>query len=50
MVYTLSDEAMEYARAKNQQALSLLLKCKEEDKFVPYGLEGTQTIELGDLY
>ena len=50
VVYTLSDEAMEYARAKNQQALSLLLKCKEEDKFVPYGLEGTQTIELGDLY
>ena len=50
VVSTLSDEGVDYARAKNQPALSLLLRCQEEDKFVPYGLEGSQTIELGDLY
>ena len=49
-VYTLSDEALEYARARNEQALDLLLKCKEQDDFKPYNLEGVQVVELSDLY
>jgi len=49
-VYTLSDEALEYARARNEQALELLLKCKEQDDFKPYNLEGVQVVELSDLY
>jgi hypothetical protein len=49
-VYTLSEEALEYARARNEQALDLLLKCKDKDDFRPYNLEGIQTVELSDLY
>ena len=49
-VSTLSDEALEYARARNEQSLELLLKCKEQDDFKPYNLEGVQVVELSDLY
>ncbi len=49
-VYTLSDEALKYAQARNEQALALLLKCKDRDDFKPYNLEGIQTVELTDLY
>jgi hypothetical protein len=49
-VYRLSDEALVYAQAKNEQALELLLRCKEQDDFKPYNLEGIQTVELSDLY
>lgn len=49
VIYTLSDEALKYAQAKNQQALQLLLRCQNEDDFKPYNLEGVQTIELSDL-
>ena len=50
MVYTLSDEALVYARQRNEQALDLLLKCKDKDDFKPYNVEGIQTVELSDLY
>jgi len=30
--------------------LDLLLRCKEQDDFKPYNLEGIQTVELSDLY
>ena len=49
VIYTLSNEALKYAQAKNQQALQLLLRCQNEDDFKPYNLEGVQTIELSDL-
>ena len=49
-VYTLSDEALEYARARNEQALDLLLKCKDKDDFRPYNLDGVQVVEISDLY
>ena len=50
VVYTLSDEALVYARQRNEQALDLLLKCKDKDDFKPYNVEGIQTVELSDLY
>tara|TARA_R100000329_G_scaffold28972_2_gene26697 strand:+ start:1211 stop:1987 length:777 start_codon:yes stop_codon:yes gene_type:complete len=50
VVYTLSDEALVYARQRNEQALDLLLRCKDNDDFKPYNVEGIQTVELSDLY
>ena len=49
-MYELSKEALAYARSKNEQALATILACEQEQDFKPYGLEGTQQIELGDLY
>ena len=49
-VYTLSGEAMEYGRSRNEQALHTLLACKENDRFEPYNLDGVQIVELSDLY
>mgnify|MGYP006405942595 FL=1 len=48
--YTLSKEALEYGRAKNEQALNLLLRCKESGEYKPFNVSGFQTIELSDLY
>ena len=50
VVYEMSDEAMLYARSKNEQALATILSAKESDNYSPYNLDGVQTIELGDLY
>jgi len=50
VVYEMSDEAMLYARSKNEQALAAILNAKESDDYRPYNLDGVQTIELGDLY
>jgi exodeoxyribonuclease VIII len=49
-VYTLSDEAVEYGRAKNEQALKTLLRCKENDDYRPFNVSGVQVVEIGDLY
>ena len=49
-VYSMSAESLEYGRSRNEQALDLLLKCKENNEYKPYNLEGVQTIELHDLY
>ena len=49
-VYTLSPEAVEYGRAKNEQALKTLLECKDKEDYKPYNVSGVQVVELGDLY
>ena len=49
-VYTLSEEALEYAKARNEQALELLLRCKDKDDFRPYNLDGVQVVDITDLY
>ena len=49
-VYTLSDEAVEYGKAKNEQALKTLVDCKDNDDYKPFNITGTQTVELGDLW
>ena len=49
-VYTLSDEAIEYGKAKNEQALKTLLDCKDNDDYKPFNVTGTQVVELGDLW
>ena len=49
-VYTMSAEALEYGRARNEQALSMLLECKAKDEYQPYNLVGEQIIEITDLY
>jgi len=49
-VYTMSDEALKYGQAKNEQALKIMLDAKEENSYKPYNIEGIQTVELGDLW
>tara|TARA_R100001163_G_C5045042_1_gene182457 strand:+ start:674 stop:1447 length:774 start_codon:yes stop_codon:yes gene_type:complete len=49
-VYSMSTEAIGYARAKNEQALAMILDCEKSGKFTPFNLDGDQTIELTDLY
>ena len=49
-VYTLSDEAIAYADAKNEQALAIGLACRENDIYLPYNQEGVKEFDLGDLY
>ena len=46
----MSSEALEYGRAKNEQALHRWLEAEKNDNYNPYNLEGPQIIELGDLY
>ena len=50
VVYTMSDEALKYGQAKNEQALKTMLDAKEENTYKPYNIEGIQTVELGDLW
>jgi len=49
-VYTLSDEAIAYADAKNEQALALGIFCKENDIYLPFNNQGITEFDLGDLY
>ena len=49
-VYTLSDEAIAYADAKNEQAMALGIACREKDLYLPYNQEGITEFDLGDLY
>ena len=49
-VYTLSDEAISYADAKNEQAMALGISCKEKGLYLPYNQEGVTEFDLGDLY
>ena len=50
VIYTLTDEALKYAQAKNEQALKLLLECESNQDYKPYNLEGEQEVGLQDLY
>ena len=49
-VYTLSDEAIAYADAKNEQAMALGIACKKNDLYAPFNQEGVLEFDLGDLY
>lgn len=49
-VYTLSDEAIAYADAKNEQAMALGIACREKDLYLPYNREGVTEFDIGDLY
>ncbi len=49
-VYTLSDEAIAYADAKNEQALAIGMACRESDIYLPYNQEGVKEFNIGDLY
>ena len=50
VVYTLSEEALKYAQARNEQALALIQDCSKNDDYKPYNCEGIQEVELKDLY
>tara|TARA_R110001583_G_C5527975_1_gene398272 strand:+ start:142 stop:918 length:777 start_codon:yes stop_codon:yes gene_type:complete len=50
VVYEMSDEAIKYGQAKNEQALHTILTAKETGEYLPFNLKGTQVVELGDLY
>ena len=49
-VYTLSEEAIDYGRARNEQALKTIIDCKDRDDYKPFNVSGVQTVELSDLY
>ena len=44
-VYTLSDEAIEYGIAKNEQALKIGLECQDRDEWLPFNRD--QYVEFG---
>jgi len=48
-VYTLSDEAIAYADAQNEQAMAVGIKCREQDLYLPYNQEGIKEFGLTDL-
>ena len=48
-VYTLSDEAIAYADAQNEQAMAIGIKCREQDLYLPYNQEGIKEFGLADL-
>jgi len=50
VVYTMSEEALEYGRAKNEQALHTLLEAEHKKDYKPYNVQGTQLVELHDLW
>jgi len=50
VVYTMSDEALEYGRAKNEQALHNLLQAEKSNVYKPYNVDGVQLVELHDLW
>ena len=49
-VYTLSEEAVDYGRARNEQALKTIIDCKDRDDYKPFNVSGIQTVDIGDLY
>ena len=49
-VYTLSEEAIDYGIARNEQALKTIIDCKDRDDYKPFNVSGIQTVELSDLY
>ncbi len=49
-VYTLSDEAVAYGDAQNEQAMATGLRCKEQDLYLPYDVVGVTEFDLSDLY
>ena len=52
-VYTLSDEAIEYGHARNEQALALALRCEEEQHWPCYNIReetGVTTFKVEDLW
>ena len=48
-VYTLSDEAIAYADAQNEQAMAVGIKCREQDLYLPYNQQGIKEFGLTDL-
>jgi hypothetical protein len=48
-VYTLSEEAIAYGDAQNEQALSVGLACEEAGIYRPYNVEGVTEFGLADL-
>ena len=49
-VYTLSEEAIDYGIARNEQALKTIIDCNDRDDYKPFNVSGIQTVELSDLY
>ena len=50
VVYEMSDEAIKYGQAKNEQALHALLEAEKSGEYLPYNVKGTQVVELTDLW
>ena len=49
-VYTLSDEAIQYGHARNEQALALGMDAQARDDLKPYGLKEPVEFGADELY
>jgi hypothetical protein len=48
-VYTLSDEAITYGNAKNEQAMFIAEQCEATQTWVPFNQSGLVTVDATDL-
>ena len=48
-VYTLSDEAIAYADAQNEQAMAIGMKCRVQDLYLPYNHHGVKECGLSAI-
>ena len=49
-VYTLTEEAIQYGHAKNQQALEIGLQAQKSNDFRPFNNRGVTEFNLADLW
>ena len=49
-IYTLSDEAIQYGHARNEQAMMIGLQCESNDEYSPFGLTGEVEFTADELY
>ena len=49
-IYTLSDEAIQYGHARNEQAMMIGLQCESNDEYSPFGLNGEVEFTADELY
>jgi hypothetical protein len=49
-VYTLSEEAVQYGHAKNQQALEIGISCRDSGNYQPFNNGGVTEFDLADLW
>jgi hypothetical protein len=49
-VYTLSEEAVQYGHAKNQQALEIGIRCRDSGNYQPFNNGGVTEFDLADLW
>ena len=49
-IYTLTDEAIAYGDAKNEQAMAVGMACRERNEYLPYNQSEIREFDIADLY